>query len=566
MFKNHPKGLFILFFTEMWERFGFYLMLGIFTLYMIAGEGEKFAGMGLSKKEAADIYGSYLALVYLTPFFGGLLADRILGYRKAILLGGIFMAAGYMLLAVPDSMLFFSLALMLIIIGNGLFKPNISVLLGRLYEKDEFKHLKDSGFNIFYMGINIGAFVCNFVAAYLRIQYGWGWAFAAAGLGMLIGVLWFVLGTLKTPEIKEADKISPKRKEDMPFGQIMYKLFLPAIVFAAIGWLIPDNIFGADSTDAFIFLSLPVLYFYFSIWKGADASEKEPIAALLSVFGVVIIFWAIFHQNGSALTYWAKDYTDREVSPKVEKVLEDINMLEVVSTVPREVNEVGPHGEIVGNTFGPNYYFNNFGGELPTGLDSKPDDVSTTEWENIPENEKSDYGVLKLWPTELQASINPFFIIIFTPLVVAFFGFLRRRNKEPSTPLKIGYGLLITALSMLVMVAAVFVASNGTEKASVSWLVATYGVITIGELFLSPMGLSLVSKLSPKRIAALMMGGWFLSTAIGNKLSGVLSGLWTSFDNKAYFFLTNTGLTMIAVIGIFILMPWLKKVAKKYGA
>ncbi len=563
---KHPRGLMVLFFTEMWERFGFYLMLGIFTLYMIAGQGEKFPGLGFSEKHAADIYGSYIALVYLTPFFGGLLADRILGYRKAIIMGGVLMAAGYLMLSIPDSMLFFYLALLLIIFGNGLFKPNISVLLGKLYENPEYQHLKDSGFNIFYMGINIGAFVCNFVAAYLRIKYGWGWAFAAAGGGMLIGVIWFVFGNIAIPNIKKADVISPKREGDIPLMHILYKLFIPALIFGAIGWFIPNNIFGADSTDAFILLTLPVIWFYYKVWKEADQHEKEPIAALLSVFLVVIVFWAIFHQNGSALTYWAKNYTDREVNPTVERVLSKMEMVEEVSTVPREVTRTGPHGETLGTGIGPSYYFENYGRKMPTGLDHKPDDLDQNEWEAIPEEDRSQYGAVKLWPTELQASINPFYIIILTPLVVGFLGFLRRRNKEPSTPLKIGYGLLITALSMLIMVAAAISSGSGATKASTAWLFGIYGVITIGELFLSPMGLSLVSKLSPRRIAALMMGGWFLATAFGNKLSGVLSGLWTSFDHKAYFFLTNTGLTMIAVVIIFIIMPWLKRVVKEHGA
>ncbi len=562
MLKKHPQGLMVLFFTEMWERFGFYLMLGIFTLYMIAGEGEKFIGLGMSEARAADIYGTYLALVYLTPFFGGLLADRILGYRKSIFIGGFLMALGYLGLAIPDSMMFFYLALLLIILGNGMFKPNISVLVGKLYEKDEFKHLKDSGFNIFYMGINIGAFICNFVAAYLRIKYGWGWAFAAAGFGMLIGVVWLFAGQMTAPYLKEVDVISPARKDDMSLTQIIIKLFVPAFAFGAIGWMIPDNIFGADSTDAFILFSIPVILFYIFVWKKADKNEKQPIAALLSVFGVVIVFWAVFHQNGSALTYWAKNYTDRAVTQTTAKVLSGMELIEEVSTVPREVSVTGPHGEDLGTEVGPSYYFSNYTKDMPTGLNRKPDDIDEKTWKKINEEEISKYGAIKLWPTELQASINPFFIIILTPIVVGFFNFLRKKNKEPSTPAKIGYGLLITALSMLVMIVAAVVSGNGTSKAATGWLFGVYGVITVGELCLSPMGLSLVSKVSPKRIAALMMGGWFLATAIGNKLSGVLSGLWTTFENKAYFFLTNTLLTMVAVIAIFFLIPWLRKVVE----
>jgi POT family proton-dependent oligopeptide transporter len=547
----------------MWERFGFYLLLGIFSLYMIAGNGEKFPGLGFSESYAADIYGSYLALVYLTPFFGGMLADRLLGYRKSIYIGGFLMGLGYLGLAIP-TMTFFYLSLFLIILGNGLFKPNISVLVGKLYETEEHKHLKDSGFNIFYMGINLGAFACNFVAAYLRIKYGWGWAFAAAGIGMFLGLIWFFIGNLRTPNLKAVDKISPPRPDDMPVSQIVLKLFLPIVVFASIGWLIPDNVFGSDSTDAFIMLSLPVIYFYLNIWRKADKEEKEPIAALLSVFAVVIIFWAIFHQNGSALTYWAKNYTDREAGPAMVKVLSGAGMVEEVSTVPRSVTVTGPHGEALETKMGPSYYFDNYKNELPTGVTEKPDDVQQSDWDQLVEGDRGNYGILQLWPTELQASINPFFIIIFTPLVVSFFNFLRKQKKEPTTPTKIGFGLLITALSMLVMVVAAVVSGNGTSKASTAWLFGVYSVITVGELFLSPMGLSFVSKLSPKRIAALMMGGWFLSTSIGNKLSGVLSGLWTSFDNKAWFFVTNMGLTMIAVVGIFIMLPWLRRVVDNH--
>jgi len=551
----------VLFFTEMWERFGYYLMLGIFTLYMIAPETARFPGLGMSNREAADIYGTYLALVYLTPFFGGLLADRFLGYRKSIYIGGSFMAAGYIGLSIPDSMLTFYLSLLLIILGNGLFKPNVSVLLGKLYEKPEYEHLKDSGYNIFYMGINLGAFVCNFVAAWLRLAYGWGWAFAAAGIGMLIGLVWFAYGNYRLPEIREADKISPKRKEDLSLGRIMLVLFLPAFAAAAIGWMIPGNMLGSDSNDAFTFFCLPVLYFFFNTWRTARADEKAPIAALLSIFGVVIIFWAVFHQNGSALTYWAKNNTDRELGLKMEKVINTVAGTEEVSTLPRERRIAGLHGDSQGTATGPNYYFDNYNGELPTGnLGGKPADLTDEEWEQVNNLDPGKFGKLTLWPTELQASINPFFVIILTPLVVLFFNFLGRRKKEPSTPGKIALGMFISALSWLVMVAAAIVSGNGAEKASAAWLFGVYGVITIGELCLSPMGLSLVSKLAPKRIAALMMGGWFLSTAIGNKLSGVLSGMWDLFEKKSNFFLTNALLTAGAFLIILLLLPWLRKV------
>ncbi len=545
--RKHPKGLMVLFFTEMWERFGFYLMLGIFTLYMIGeNTGIDFPGMGFTDEKAADIYGTYLALVYLTPFFGGLLADRVLGYRKSITIGGVLMAAGYIGLSFHSETIFY-ISLLLVIVGNGFFKPNISALVGRLYDNDKYRAHKDSGFNIFYMGINVGAFVSNFVAAYLRINYGWGWAFAAAGVGMLLGLVWFWSGQGFAKDIKEADYLSPAGKDDMSLMGILLKLFVPAVIAAILGWMIPGTIFGANSTDAFLFFSIPVVIFYINLVRSAPQNEKEPIKALLAVMGVVVIFWAIFHQNGSALTLWAERYTAREVPKPIQKVTDALSFNQVVTTQPRERVEKDAHGIPVLDesgkpkvTMGPDPYF-----------------------DNLPKEEWPESGQLKLVSTELFQSINPGFIILFTPLVVGFFGFLARRGKEPSTPAKIGYGLLITALSSLVMVAAVIASKNGAVKASAAWLFGTYAVITVGELFLSPMGLSLVSKLSPPRIVALMMGGWFLSTSIGNKLSGVLSGLWNFYENKAYFFLTNALLAMVAVVGIFILLPWLKRVVKE---
>jgi proton-dependent oligopeptide transporter, POT family len=546
--RKHPRGLMVLFFTEMWERFGFYLLLGIFTLYMLESGDAKFPGMDFSLEKAADIYGTYLALVYLTPFFGGLLADRVLGYRLSITLGGLLFSAGYIGLSIHSETAFY-ISLLLIILGNGFFKPNISAMVGKIYDsKPRFKNNKDAGYNIFYMGINIGAFICNFIAAYLRINYGWGWAFAAAGIGMLIGLVWFWTGQLYAKDIIEVDKITPRRENEASLARTILSLFLPAAAAAIIGWIIPGNIFGADSTDAFLFFSIIIVLFYVNIYRKADKHEKQPIAALLAVFGSVIIFWAIFHQNGSALTVWAERYTHREVPAYLEEPAKELRLIDTVTTEPRPVEKFDLHGVPVtddqGNPItemGPDPYFN-----------------------NLPKEQWPEDGELNLFTAELFQSVNPGFIIIFTPLVVGFFMFLRRRGRKVSTPTKIGYGLLITALSALVMVAATIVSDNGTIKASAVWLFGTYAVITIGELCLSPMGLSLVSKLSPPRIIALMMGGWFLSTAIGNKLSGVLSGFWNLYENKAYFFLTNTGLAMIAVILIFSILPWLKRVVKNH--
>ncbi len=556
--QKHPKGLYILFFTEMWERFGYYLMLGIFSLYMLDSVNN--GGMGFGPEKKSDIYGTYLGLVYLTPFIGGLLADRVFGFRKSIIAGGVLMAAGYLGMALPGEGVFY-ISLLLIILGNGFFKPNISTLVGNLYDDDRFRANKDSGYNIFYMGINIGAFVCNFVAAYMRINFGWGWAFGAAGVGMLIGVVTFIAGT---KHIKHADIMKPAQKEDLSLAKIFAYVLLPVFVCGVIGYMIPGNIFGTDSNDAFLFGCIPVVVFYGSLWARASKEDKNPIGALLSVMVCVIIFWAVFHQNGDALTVWAKEHTDREMPATVANVAEKANMAQ----------RVEEHYTVHLSETDFKSYTDSLTGVRKAALDAGNEKEakkiaeliklrvdSRTYLENLqPEKQPQKGQSLLLFSTELYQSINPFWVVLLTPVVVGLWGFLRKRRKEPSTPAKIALGLFITGLSTLVMVAAVSSIQFGSEKASSWWLIASYGVITFGELCLSPMGLSLVSKLSPPRLTALMMGGWFLSTAIGNKLSGMLSGLWETIDNKANFFLMNFALCIAATLLLLVLLRWLRRV------
>ncbi len=469
---RHPKGLYVLFFTEMWERFGFYTMLAIFTLYL--DEYFHFAHTG-------TIYGAFLAIVYFTPIAGGLVADRVLGFRKTIMLGAVLMALGYGCLAVkiPETAateqivraaearlavaigdwekrsaaaaksgskfdestptylslaqtewqqraeaaksagqkfdeprpshgpgrtagrpLFF-FALLLLVLGNGLFKPNISVMVGNLYE--EGSPLKDSAFNIFYMGINIGAFGAPFAAAALRNTLGWSWAFGAAGAGMLAS-----LG--------------------------IFRGFQRFVEHAEI----------AHSTN--------------SVVKGADLSRKQEwnrIFALLTIYAIVILFWMSFHQNGFTLTFWARDCT--------------------------------------GPLFG--------------------------RWQI---------------PAETFQAVNPFFVVSLTPLLVLFWGAMRKRGLEPSTPGKIGIGMLLTAASYGIMTLA---GKMGGDFGRVSplWLIAAYATITCGELCLSPMGLSFCSKVAPPRFRGVMMGLWFGATACGNYLSGAVEPFWDQWPHSRFF-------------------------------
>lgn len=560
---GHPKGLWFLFGTEMWERFGYYLMLGIFSLYMLDGWNN--GGMGFSSAQKSDIYGTYLGLVYLTPFIGGLLADRILGYRRSIVIGGLMMASGYFLLSV-HSIFSFYMALLLIILGNGFFKPNISTLVGNLYSGEDMKDKKDSGYNIFYMGINVGAFICNFVAAYMRINYGWGHAFAAAGVGMLVGVTIFLLGT---KHIKHVDVVKPVKEGDMPTLKILGLTVVPMFIFGIIGYMIPGNFLGSDTNDAFIIGCLPVIAFFIYLAFKAEAKESRAIKALLAVFTCVILFFAIFHQNGDALTVWAESHTDRKMPDAVSKVATEFGMAQIVvnndivslpqaqfdSTIKAmRLEEKGMAGITVEDLKAKAAYSAKVG-QL---------EKSRAYFESLPAGEIPSKGSdLKLYSTELYQSINPFWVVLLTPLVVGVFGFLRRRKKEPSTPTKIAIGLVITALSALVMVGAVLATNDLSMKASSWWLILSYGVITIGELCLSPMGLSLVSKLSPPRITALMMGGFFLAISVGNKLSGMLSSLWDTMEHKENFFYLNSALVFGAALLLFMMLRWLNSVMRE---
>ncbi len=540
---KHPKGLFFLAFTEFWERFGYYLMIGIFFLYMTT-DIEK-GGFGWENAKASDVFGTFIACVYLTPFIGGLLADMKLGYRFAITLGGILMGLGYCLLSVREEWAFYT-SLCIMIVGNGFFKPNISTLLGNLYNDPKYKENKDTGYNLFYMSINIGAFLCNFIAAFMRIKYGWNWAFVTAGIGMFIGVITFWVGM---KHYKHVDVRKVPTPEDKPMIMRFLVVLAIAVGFGAIGWFIPDTIFGSDSTDAFLCACIPVVYFYYTVYKSCTTEEKKPMGTMFTIFGIVIIFWAIFKLNGTALTTYANSYTDREMPtalvPGAKYLYQCDNSVvaknDSVYLLDEQFRRIKNADGVAIKTVAYPSYFKNL---APS---------------KYPEEGKE----LNLIPTELFQSINPFFVIFLTPLVVLFFGLLRKRKKEPTTATKIAYGLLVSALSTLIMVAAIHYTDNGAHKASAWWLIGSYGVITIGELCLSPMGLSMVSKLAPLRFTALMMGGWSLATSIGNKMSGVLAKNWDKFDHKANFFWVNFILLLIAFLVMMLLLKRLNKAFKE---
>ena len=304
------------------------------------------------------------------------------------------------------------------------------------------------------------------------------------------------------------------------------QIFLPAVVAGLIGYLLATFVGFGDlltpANAAFIFGIIPILAYYVIVLIRAPKDEKGPIGALLAIFAVVVIFWMVFHQNGNTLTLWARDHSHRQAglfAPAQRALM---------------IDEVAPE----------------------------------SYWENVPPDARPPAGEeVSLISTEIMQSINPGFIIIFTPLVVGFFSWLRVRNKEPSTPAKIAWGLTITGASAMLMVLAVRSApvfGGELGKVTLAWLIGTYGIVTIGELFLSPMGLSLVSKLAPTRVTALMMGGWFVATALGNKLAGVVGGLWERVESLETIFWINAVCAFAAALMIALMVPWIRRVMREH--
>ncbi len=610
--KGHPRSLYILFLTEMFERFGYYLMVGIFFLYLVGSKAH--GGKGFDTLIAADIVGSYIALVYLTPFIGGLLADRFLGYRRAIILGGLLMAAGYFGLALPGLPSMF-ISLLCIIVGNGFFKPNISTLLGNIYNAPDLKAKKDVAYNIFYMGINIGAFFCNFVADIMRHWIGWGAAFSTAGVGMLIGLTIFISGS---KHVKVGDVVKPVTKEDMPLSKIFGYVFVPAILTGIFGWnlhsIIGHPLFATVSNDAFFCACVPIILFYVGILMRSSKEDKRGLSALLAFFVASTVFWVIYNQNSTALTIWADQYTDRSIPKSVEKVAKPLYLLQKVtldSSTQSKINDRFVQQSI--NTKEMRATLDSAMKMDTTVKPAKPYPVYTITFHSKKDNsyigrgvfdavadEKSmkeerrnamadttngeGLSVLALdpylqnlpkdrWPkpkeeinlgsTELFQSLNPFYIVFLTPLILGLFGFMKRKGLPLSTPLKIALGMVVAGLSSLVMVFAVKSCNIYLDKTSFIWICSTYGVFSVGELLISPIGLSMVSKLAPARLTALMMGAWFLVNAIAGKISGMMASFWDKFDDKSNYFLLLFVLALGSAVIILFMVKWLTAVVRE---
>lgn len=578
MLKNHPKGLLVAFFSNMGERFGFYTMMAILVLFLQAK-------YGLTAKDAGDIYSWFYFSIYALALVGGIIADSTKRYKLVILTGIIIMFAGYIIMSLPGMSLIITLiGLMIIALGNGLFKGNLQAVVGQMYDDPKYSKLRDTAFMIFYMGINVGAFFAPFAAngmrnwwlktngfahdgtlpalchkyingtltdtsvfqqladkvnlsgpvtdlsafatSYLDVfSRGYNYAFGVAACAMVLSLLVYIIFNKLLPN-KES-KAAKAESEKVEFKPIALIAAIAAIVVTAFGLHFIKQ-FGDSPLQRWATSFAIGLFGGFVTWIfiSARKEERSRITALVLVFVVVVFFWMSFHQNGLTLTLFARDYTVKQVGPFTNIFFTLPSMLALIALIAGIVivfyKNIKTKGRIAGGfLFLIGLYLILF---FLTGFDVT--------------------GLLRAKPfsqqnaiaPEVFQSFNPLFIVSLTFPVLAAFAWLNRKGKEPSTPRKIGIGMIIAAIGFVV----ILVSSTGapspaslngvpvadSDRVSPYWLISSYLVLTIAELFLSPMGLSFVSKVAPSRFQGLMQGGWLLATAVGNKLLVVGTVLW----------------------------------------
>jgi POT family proton-dependent oligopeptide transporter len=456
-FFGHPRGLSTLFFTEMWERFSYYGMRALLILFMTAAPAA--GGLGFDAATAGAVYGLYTSMVYMTTLPGGWIADRLIGPQNAVLYGGIFIASGHFSMALP-SLTSFYVGLVLIVIGTGLLKGNVSVIVGRLYGPDDER--RDAGYSIFYMGINLGAFIAPLVCGYLGQRVDWHMGFGAAGVGMTIGLIQYALGRKHLGDAGRypAQAASPEAAVRQKRQALLWTSISIAIVvlggLAMYTGLLPITPTQLSNAAGYFLLGLTVAFFaWLFLSPGWTPRERKQLYVVGVLFLAAALFWSEFEQAGSTLNLFA----DRDTQNSV------------------------------------------FG------------------WE---------------FPSSYYQSLNSLFLIALAPVFAWLWIRLGRAHREPSSPAKFGLGLVLVGAGFAVLVAGAIFAEQGV-KVSPMWLTVVYLLHTCGELALSPVGLSAMSKLAPVRIGGLIMGVWFLGSSVGNYIGGRLAGFYESMTLPSLF-------------------------------
>ncbi|GHT67767.1 MFS transporter [Bacteroidia bacterium] len=558
MFKNHPKGLYALALANTGERFGYYTMLAIFTLFIQA----KF---GLSPTETGQVFGFFLAAVYFLPVLGGIIADQWWGYGKTVTVGIVVMFLGYILMAIPGmSMIVLFVALFVIALGTGLFKGNLQVMVGNLYDDPQYKHRRDPGFSLFYMAINVGAMFAPTAATKVTNYY-----LGKAGLSYAADIPslahQYLDGTIAADGVEKLTSLAAQQGAQFTD--------LTAFSHLYIDQLSASYNYGFGVACISLVVSMLIYLSTKKLYKHADhnakqlaakntaanltaepelkpAETRERIVALGLVFAVVIFFWMAFHQNGLTMTFFARDYTSNLASGWTRIGFDVINLALIC---------VGIYA-----------LFSIFQSKTTrTKLISSA--VLVGAGAIIAVKYAATTAEVAITPQIFQ-QFNPFFVVVLTPVSIAIFAWLAKIKKEPSTPRKIGYGMLVAAAGFAILAIGSFGLQSPADLKSIggvsdillnpNWLISTYLTLTFAELLLSPMGISFVSKVAPPKLKGLMMGGWFAATAVGNYLTSVIAAIWESSIPLWCVWGVLIACCLLAAIFLFAVMKRLEKATK----